>query len=61
MLNTLYNDFMQKNIVLNNNNNRVIELEDKRELVIVLDDLNNQIRVNNENLYKHRMNVVKIY
>lgn len=56
-LNTLYNEFMQKNFILNNN--RGIELEDKKELVIVLDDLNNQIRVNNENLYKHRMNVVK--
>jgi len=57
MLNKLYNDFMQKNILLTNN--KALEAEDKKELVIVLDDLNNQIRENNENLYKHRMNVVK--
>lgn len=57
MLNKLYNEFMQKNVLLNNN--KGLELEDKKEIVIVLDDLNNQIRMNNENLYKHRMNVVK--
>lgn len=57
MLNTLYNDFMQKNVLINNN--KGLELEDKKELIVVLDDLNNQIRMNNENLYKHRMNVVQ--
>jgi hypothetical protein len=60
MLNKLYNDFMQKNILLNNNASRIdIDGESKKELIIVLDDLNNQIRNNNEDLYRHRMNVVK--
>lgn len=57
MLNGLYNDFMQKNILLNNNTG--LAAKDKKEIIVVLDDLNNKIRVNNENLYKHRMNVVK--
>ncbi|MBT7624530.1 MAG: hypothetical protein HN595_08370 [Flavobacteriaceae bacterium] len=60
-LNTIYYDFLQKNIMLNNNESKFNRLDtnERKELVVVLDDLNNQIRTNNENLYKHRMNVVK--
>lgn len=60
MLNKLYDNFMKKNILLNNNLSGInINENEKKELIIVLDDLNNQIRENNENLYNHRMNVVK--